>query len=154
MIEDGTLLDCGHAKDGVVGYLVLGSLNNKTMCKPCNDQRKRDDYRPVLLRTERVNIAEKMGFSTLVGTIPWPEDIKREKETGSPFPLSHGNCCDILNMCSENADHIIETMPMVAADCEVEIVQFGKRERVRVVDARIPKGYLHHVCNSCGVYEG
>ena len=70
-----------------------------------------------------------------------------------PFPLARGNCCDLLNMYTENAMHIIKTMPDVAADCEVEIVRVGKRERVRVVDERIPKDYRHHVCNSCGVYE-
>ena len=152
-IPDGQILDCGHPKDGEVGYVLLGK--GGVICSPCNDQRKRDAYKPVVLRRERVNIAEKMGFSTNVGTVLWPEDVERKKRTGSPYPLSHGNCCDILNMCSENADHIIQTMPDVAADCEVEIVRLteGGRERVRVVDERIPKGYRRHVCNGCGVYE-
>lgn len=153
MISEGTILDCGHPKNGEIGYSVLGSLGGKTMCAPCNDQRKRDDYKPVVLRRERVNLADKVGTSTSVGTISWPEDIKREEETGSKFPMSHGNCCAILNMCTENADHIIKTMPDVAADCEVEIVLLKDRERVRVVDERIPKGYRHHVCTCCGVYE-
>ena len=153
MIEDGTILNCGHPKDGLVGYSVLGSLGGRTMCKPCNDQRKRNDYKPETLRRERRNLADCIGSSTSVGTIPWPEDIERKRKTGSKFPMSHGNCCDILNMCTENADHIIKIMPDVAADCEVEIVLWGLRERVRIVDERIPKGYRHHVCNGCGVYE-
>ena len=150
-MEDGTILDCGHPKDGQVGYVLLGK--GGAICSPCNDQRKRDAYKPVVLRRERVNIADKMGFSTSVGTILWPEDVERKKRTGSVYPLSHGNCCDILNMCSENADYVIKTMPEVAVDCDVEIVLLGKRERVRVVDERIPKDYCHHVCDTCEVYE-
>ena len=153
IIPDGAILDCGHAKDGSVGYSVLGSLGGKTMCAPCNDLRKRADYTPVVLRRDRVDIAKHIGLVTSVGVIPWPVDLKREIETGSMFPMSHGNCCDLLNMCAENAEHIIKTMPDVAADCEVEIVRLRERNRVRVVDERIPKGYRHHVCNSCGVYE-
>lgn len=153
------------------------------MCKPCNDARKRADYKTEVLRRERVNIADKIGSTTLVGVMGfakvngpcpkcghdhvadpkctrWGDGIRAECDLcgaqlpiEDPFPLGHGNCCNILNMCTENAKHIIKIMPDVAADCEVEIVQLGNRERVRVVDARIPKGYRHHVCNGCGVYE-
>lgn len=153
MIEDGTMLDCGHAKHWKTGYAVLGSLGGETMCTPCNGARKRNSYEPKVLRRERVSLEGRIGTSTSVGLIPWPEDIEQMQRTGSSFPMSHGNCCAILNMYAENASHIIQTMPDVATDCEVEIVSLGGRERVRVVDARIPRGYLHHVCDACGVYE-
>ena len=186
MIEDGTILDCGHAKDGLVGYSKLGSLGGKTMCEPCNESRKYDDYKPELLRTERRKLGECIGSSTLVGVMGfatvngscpkcgydhvnnktratlWGDGIRAEcavDDCGGklpirdPFPIRHGNCCNILNMCSENAQHVVKTMPEVATDCEVEVVMLKKRERIRVVDERIPKGYLRHVCSGCGVFE-
>ena len=185
MIADGTLLDCGHEKDGEVGYSILGSLNNKTMCAPCNEQRKHNDYKPVVLRRERKSLADCIGTSTLVGVMGyatvnghcpkcghdhvadpkctrWGDGVRAECDVNDcgaqlpikdPFPLDHVNCCSILNMCYENANHIVKIMTDVATDCEIEVVQLGGRERVRVVDERIPKGYRHHVCSGCGVYE-
>lgn len=184
MIADGAILDCGHPKNGEIGYAILGSLGGKTMCKPCNEARKQVNYNPELLRRERRKLSECIGSSTMVGVMgfakingPCPKcghdhvadpkctrwgDGRAECSVNGcgaqlpikdPFPLGHGNCCSILNMCYENARHIVKIMPDVAADCEVEIVMLKDRERVRVVDERIPKGYRHHVCTGCGVYE-
>ena len=183
MIEDGTILGCGHEKVGAVGYVIRH--NSTTICSPCNRQQKKDAYRPEVLRRERRNLYDcigcstsvgVMGFATVVGPCPkcshdhvadpkctrWGDGVRAEcavNECGAqlpvrdPFPMQHGNCCDILNMYTENANHIIKTMPDVAADCEVEIVELGGRERVRVIDARIPIGYKRHVCSTCKVYE-
>lgn len=87
-------------------------------------------------------------MSTLVGTISWPG------EDSDAFPKSHGNCCDVLNMCTENVDEALKRWPGLAVDCEVEVVEWKDRERIRVVDDRLPPGWLHHVCEGCGVYEG
>jgi hypothetical protein len=183
MIPDGTTLTCGHAKDGVAGYVKR--YNGDTLCMPCNEQRRRNAYRPEVLRRERRNLSECIGFTTLVGVMGfatvngpcpkcghdhvadpkctrWGDGVRAECSVNGcgaqlpvkdPFPLAYGNCCDILNMNSENAEHIVKIMPAVAVDCEVEIVKWGRRERVRVVDPRIPDGYKHHVCGTCNTYE-
>ena len=185
MIADGTLLGCGHEANGEVGYSVLGSLGGKTMCRPCNEQRKRADYSPRVLRRERRPL--KVGMSTLVGVMGFAEvsgpcpkcghdhvaepkctrwgdgvtAVCTVNECGGklpvkdPFPLRSGNCCDILNMNSENVEEALKRWPGLNEDCEVEIIELKERgrERVRVVDSRVPASWRRHVCSGCGVYE-
>jgi hypothetical protein len=142
MIEDGTLLDCGHEKNGEIGYVK--SSSGAMICAPCNYERRVNAYRPKVLRRERRDLGNCIGGTTLVGHI-------RMKDERPPY--KHGNCCDILNMYTENAEALIASMPDVTADCEVEIVDLHGRERVRVVDSRIPDGYKYHMCSVCGIYE-
>ena len=144
MPEEKVVLNCGHEKDGKVGYVMLGSIG-KTICKPCNDLQKRKNYSPRVIRRERRPL--KVGFTTLVGSIPMPGEDK------DFFPKSNGNCCDILNMCTENVDEALKRWPGLAEDCEVEVVEWQGRERIRVVDDRLPPEWKRHNCEGCGIYE-
>jgi hypothetical protein len=145
-------LNCGHEKDGQVGYVMLGATD-EIICTPCHSLRRQAAYTPKVLRRERRGLEASMGFCTTVGTILRPVDIKRKRLLGDAFPLSDGNCCDLLNMYSENAEEALKRWPELRQDCEVEIVEWNGRECVRVVDARIPRHWFHHDCDICGVYE-
>jgi len=183
MQEAKVMLDCGHEKDALVGYSILGSLGGMSICKPCNDIRKRIAYSPRVIRRERRPL--KVGMSTLVGVMGFAEvtgscpkcghdhvtdprcsrygdgvtaicnvhDCGEKLPVKSPFPLRHGNCCDVLNMNSENVIEALKRWPGLAVNCEVEVVEWGDCERVRVVDSRLPSDWLRHVCEGCGVYE-
>lgn len=140
-----TMLVCGHEKDGQVGYVHLGG-SNETICSPCHKQRKREAYKPRVLRRERVDITKHIGSVTSVGTILLDDD--------DGFPRARGNCCDILNMSADNVEEAVRRIPDLAVDCEVEVVELYGRERVRVVDSRLTADWLRHVCDTCRVYEG
>jgi len=137
-------LDCGHEKDALIGYVSIGATG-EVLCKPCYSSRKRCAYDPKVLRRERVNLKDCIGFQTLVGTILMDGE--------EDFPRRRGNCCDILNMLVENVDEALKRWPSLAVDCEVEIVSLRGKERVRVVDERVPRDWRHHVCEVCNVYE-
>lgn len=138
------ILDCGHVKDGLVGYVMLGATN-ETICAPCNSKRKRGAYAPRVLRREHRDLASCIGLTTTVGA----PLIGKDRE----FPRPRGNCCNILNMNTENAEEALKRWPSLREDCAVEIVEWQGRERVRVIDSRVPPNWLHHNCEGCGVYE-
>jgi hypothetical protein len=73
--------------------------------------------------------------------------------TKDPYPLSHGNCCSIINMCAENALEAVKRWPELDVDCEVQIIDLRGRKIVRVIDQRIPPEWKVHECSGCGFFE-
>lgn len=166
----------GYVKEGGTGKIVCRPCymqRKRVEYKPVALRRERRDLKNCIGSTTLVGV---MGFAEVDGPCPrcghdhvtnpkctrWGDgvtakcavnDCGADLPVKDPFPLKRGNCCDILNMYTENADHIIEIMPDVAADCEVEIVELRGREWVRVVDPRIPAGYRRHHCPACHIYE-
>lgn len=175
-------LDCGHERDGAVGIVHLGNIGKK-ICVPCHDRAKRAAYKPEVLRRERgplkvgmTTLVGVMGFATVNGPCPkcghdhvadrkysargdgvtatcMVNNCGAQLPVEDPFPLKHGNCCGVINMCTENVEEALKRWPELAVDCEFEIVKIRDLERKRVVDDRLPDEWKKHHCSSCGYYE-
>lgn len=174
--------DCGHESNSIVIHLV--GDKSFTSCYDCHEKALRAAYNPKTLRRERrplevgyMTLVGVMGFAEPSGCCPKcghdhvadPKCVRygdgvtaicevngcgAQLPVKDPFPLHHGNCCSVLNMNAENVIEALKRWPDLAKDCEVEIVEFRGRERVRVVDARIPSSWLGHNCTICGIFEG
>lgn len=70
-----------------------------------------------------------------------------------PFPIAHGNCCDIINMNAENALEAVKRWPELDKNCEVEIIDLNGRTLTRVIDSRLPPKWKVHECSGCGFFE-
>ena len=180
--ENPKPLDCGHARDLARGIVHLGGTG-KAICVNCHDRVNRAAYSPKVLRRERVplklgstTLVGVMGFAEPSGHCPkcdhdhvtephctrygdgvtaicTVDDCGGVIPIKDPFPLSDGNCCDVINMNTENVEEAKKRWPGLAVDCEVEVVDLNGREMIRVVDDRLPDAWKKHRCSSCGFYE-
>jgi len=167
---------CGDPNPrSTVLYLNLdGGPTKPSVCDRCAAKEKYEEAAKLkVLRREMIPL--KVGMTTLVGTIPWPEDVERKKNTGSAFPMSHGNCCSLTwpinkikqpdgtmdyqptgpsyacrNMHSENVDEAAERWPELLNGVEIEVLEDNT---CRVVDERLPADWKKHYCSGCGYFE-
>ena len=150
-----------------------------TICSACYERNQRKQYNPKIIRMEQHPL--KVGSTTLVSTFSWPEiigpcvkcgydhnedphwrgrkpiclvnDCGGEIPVKDIFPMKHGNCCDVLNMCTENVREALKRWPRLSENCLVEIVELHGRERVRVIDNRLPEDWKKNCCRTCSIYE-